>query len=130
MQNIVAADQLGLRHLLLNPEIFDFADYAFVCLEDIRDHVPSRLPGTKHIIHLLRGQVYEMGKFGRWFCMGGAPSHDIGGRIEGESWWPREMPSQEEYDEALVRKLLERVMVYDDHLTFEFKSGIEIGITM
>ena len=36
----------------------------------------------------------------------------------------------EEYDEDLVRKLLMRVMVYDDHLTFEFKSGIKIDITM
>ena len=36
----------------------------------------------------------------------------------------------EEYDDDLVRRLLERVTVYDDHLTFEFKSGIEISITM
>ena len=36
----------------------------------------------------------------------------------------------EEYDEDLVRRLLERVTAYDDHLTFEFKSGIEIDITM
>ena len=34
------------------------------------------------------------------------------------------------YDENLVRRLLERVTVYDDHLTFEFKSNIEIDITM
>lgn len=67
----------------------------------------ARVPGTKNILHLLRGQVYEMGKFGRWFCMGGAPSHDIGGRIEGKSWWRREMPSQDEFDEAWAN--LERV---------------------
>ena len=36
----------------------------------------------------------------------------------------------EEYDEDLARRLLERVTVYDDHLTFEFKSGIEIDIAM
>lgn len=67
----------------------------------------ARVPGTKHILHLRRGQVYEMGKFGRWFCMGGAPSHDVAGRVEGTSWWAREMPSQEEYDEAWSN--LERV---------------------
>ena len=67
----------------------------------------SRIPGTKHIIHLLRGQVYEMGKFGRWFCMGGAASHDIGGRVEGRSWWRNEMPTQGQYDEAVAN--LERV---------------------
>ncbi|MDO4404804.1 MAG: ROK family protein [Atopobiaceae bacterium] len=74
---------------------------------DWRGGKVSRIPGTKHIIHLLRGQVYEMGKFGRWFCMGGAPSHDIGGRIEGKSWWRRELPSQKEYDDAVAN--LERV---------------------
>ena len=36
----------------------------------------------------------------------------------------------EEYDEDLVRKLLERVTAYDDHLNFIFKSGIEIDISM
>ena len=36
----------------------------------------------------------------------------------------------EEYDEDLIRKLLGRVTVYDDHLTFEFKCGIEIDITV
>ena len=36
----------------------------------------------------------------------------------------------QEYDEDLVRKLLHRVTVYDDHLTFEFKSGLEVEISM
>ncbi|MBP3893285.1 MAG: ROK family protein [Atopobiaceae bacterium] len=88
-----------------NHENYDLLDSFPTCTW--RGGKVSRIPGTKHIIHLLRGQVYEMGKFGRWFCMGGAPSHDIGGRMEGESWWPREMPSQEEYDEAIAN--LERV---------------------
>ena len=59
-----------------------------------------RLPGFPNIIHLMRGQVYEMGCDGTWFVMGGAPSQDHGYRVEGESWWPREMPSAEEYAEA------------------------------
>ena len=36
----------------------------------------------------------------------------------------------EEYDENLVRRLIQRVTVYDKSLTFEFKSDIEINITM
>ena len=36
----------------------------------------------------------------------------------------------QEYDEDLVRKLLHQVTVYDDHLTFEFKSGLEVEISM
>lgn len=34
----------------------------------------------------------------------------------------------EEYDEQLVRRLIEKVTIYEDKLTVEFKSGIEIGI--
>ncbi len=35
-----------------------------------------------------------------------------------------------EYDDALVRKLIERVTVYDDYVIIEFKSGIERKIKM
>ena len=37
---------------------------------------------------------------------------------------------QKEYEEALVRKLIERIMVYDDYFTVEFKSGIEIDVRL
>ena len=33
-----------------------------------------------------------------------------------------------EYDEGLVRQLIERITVYDDHLTFEFKIGLETEV--
>ncbi|MEI3612714.1 DNA recombinase [Pseudogracilibacillus sp. SO30301A] len=36
----------------------------------------------------------------------------------------------EEYDEQLVRRLIEKVTVFDDKLTVEFKSGIEIDIEL
>lgn len=32
----------------------------------------------------------------------------------------------EQYDEALVRKMIEKVMVYEDKITVEFKSGISL----
>ena len=35
-----------------------------------------------------------------------------------------------EYDESLVRKLIERITVYDDYFTVEFKSGIEIDVRL
>ena len=34
----------------------------------------------------------------------------------------------EEYDEQLVRRLIEKITVYDDKLTVVFKSGVEIDI--
>lgn len=55
---------------------------------------------TDSIIHLMRGQVYTIeGK--TFFVMGGAQSVDKYRRKEGESWWAQEMPSNEEYEEAL-----------------------------
>ena len=33
-----------------------------------------------------------------------------------------------DYDEGLVRKLIEKVIVYDEHFTVIFKSGIDVDI--
>ena len=33
-----------------------------------------------------------------------------------------------EFDEALVKKLIEKITVFADHFTVEFKSGITIDI--
>ena len=52
------------------------------------------------IIHLMRGQVYTIDGT-KIFTFGGAQSHDMWHRKEGESWWAREMPSDEEYEEGL-----------------------------
>lgn len=54
---------------------------------------------SDHIIHLMRGQVFTIDGI-TFFTMGGAESTDKRIRKEGESWWPREMPSDEEYKEA------------------------------
>jgi len=35
-----------------------------------------------------------------------------------------------EYDEQLVRRLIEKITVFDDKLTIEFKSGVEIEVEM
>ena len=76
-----------------------------------------------HVIHLLRGQVYELQGYS-FFTMGGAQSHDIEDgilnpwspdydeqfwtlrqlgakfRVHHRSWWKQELPSKEEYEEA------------------------------
>ncbi len=51
------------------------------------------------VLHLMRGQVFDIGGKS-FFAMGGAESHDKQYRKEGISWWPRELPSAEEYSEA------------------------------
>lgn len=35
-----------------------------------------------------------------------------------------------DYDEALVRKLIERITVFDDHLIFEFRCGLQTEVQM
>ena len=83
-----------------------------------------------NIIHLMRGQLYNL-EGHTFFTMGGAQSHDIQDgildpkapdfeqeywfkrrtrqwfRVKGVSWWPEELPSEEEYEEAV--RNLERV---------------------
>lgn len=78
----------------------------------------------EHILHLMRGQVFEIGGM-TFFTMGGAASHDISAgilepdapdflyrkqmldrrralyRINHISWWKEEMPCDEEYETAL-----------------------------
>ncbi len=54
----------------------------------------------KNVLHLMRGQVFEIqGK--RIFTMGGAYSIDRAFRSLGYSYWNEELPSKEEYDEAV-----------------------------
>ena len=82
-----------------------------------------------NVLHLMRGQLYDIDGF-TFFTMGGASSHDIQDgilnpsdpffeedyaqmsrdnlmfRVRGRSWWPEELPSIQEYEEA--RKTLEK----------------------
>ncbi|WP_160680754.1 metallophosphoesterase [Clostridium sp. C8-1-8] len=55
---------------------------------------------NESIIHLMRGQVYTIDGL-KFFTMGGAESIDKYLRKEGETWWKEELPSKEEYEEAL-----------------------------
>lgn len=55
---------------------------------------------SDHIIHLMRGQVFTIDG-ATFFTMGGAESTDKKYRKEGVSWWAREMPSDDEFEEAL-----------------------------
>lgn len=53
----------------------------------------------KNIIHLCRGQVFEI-ENKKFFTFGGGFSLDKALRIPGKSWWAEEMPSLEEYEEG------------------------------
>lgn len=65
------------------------------------------------ILHLMRGQIFEIeGK--TFFTFGGGNSVDKWKRIEGTSWWPEEMPSQDEYERGL--KALEEIDYAVDYI--------------
>lgn len=51
------------------------------------------------IVHLMRGQVYSLDD-ATVFTMGGATSVDRAWRVPGLSWFPEELPSAAEYEEA------------------------------
>ncbi|MBR3315298.1 MAG: metallophosphoesterase [Atopobiaceae bacterium] len=87
-------------------------------------------PGCPHVIHLMRGCVYDLPLSGsgtaRCLAMGGARSTDRMWRVEGESWWAREMPSDEEYDRCTAS--LEAVGWKVDYvLTHELPADLRIG---
>ena len=49
------------------------------------------------VLHLMRGEVFDIDGLAV-LAMGGAASNDRQYRREGRSWWPEEMPSEEEMD--------------------------------
>lgn len=82
-----------------NHENFDRIE----AMEESRWHGGRVQYVTDHIIHLMRGQVFDIDGMS-FFTMGGASSTDREWRVEGESWWPQEIPSAEDEAEA-VRNL-------------------------
>lgn len=52
------------------------------------------------IFHLKRGNIYDLNGY-KCLTFGGADSIDKNRRIPGVSWWPREIPSFKEYDNAI-----------------------------
>lgn len=54
---------------------------------------------TDSLIHLMRGQIYEINDE-TYFVMGGAMSPDKHRRVKGYDWWDEELPSLAEYEEA------------------------------
>lgn len=53
-----------------------------------------------NVFHLMRGQIFNIdGK--SFFTLGGAQSTDRIHRIEGETWWPEELPNTTELGNAL-----------------------------
>lgn len=65
------------------------------------------------ILHLKRGEVFTIGS-NTFFVMGGGFSIDKAWRKEGVSWWPQELPSSDEYENAI--KNLDKVNCKVDYI--------------
>lgn len=91
-----------------NHECFPYLDDLPV--QEWRGGRVQRLDCWPHLVHLMRGQVFELegpgGRPARVFTMGGATSVDRAWRIPGASWFPEELPRPDEYAQA--RANLER----------------------
>ena len=71
---------------------------------------------------LMRGQVYEIaGK--KVFSFGGGQSDDSYDLVEGQNWWAREIPSEEELAEG-IRNLEKAGNCVDFVVTYEPPSGL------
>ncbi|MGE9999142.1 hypothetical protein ACQRC2_10855 [Catenibacterium mitsuokai] len=52
------------------------------------------------VVHLMRGQIYTIDGL-TFFTFGGGYSCDIETRVEHRSWWQQELPTTQEWNEAL-----------------------------
>lgn len=110
IMNSTKRESLFMRDLSLRPYTICFLDGNrdnFTLLDEMK---PTEWHGgmvhrVRHnVLHLMRGQVYEL-EGQRLFTMGGGCSIDRERRFENVDWWQREMPSAEEY--ATARRNLE-----------------------
>jgi len=98
---------------------------------------------SESVYHLMRGQFFEIDGY-TFFTMGGAHSIDVMYRRPGVSWWPEELPSEEEYSEAIrnleahdwhvdfvlthdlpTKQLLELASYYEPYILTDWLNGIQ-----
>ena len=110
-------EELVLRDLSFRPYNILFLDGNHENFDMLAQYPVTQWRGGKvqrirrNVIHLMRRQVYNIGGQ-KLFTMGGGYSIDRFRRHEGSSWWPQEMPSAEEYQEAR-RNLVDAGMQVD-----------------
>ena len=75
-----------------------------------------------HVLHLMRGWAFDLCGMS-FLAMGGAASHDREYRTEGVSWWPEEVPSEDE--RSLCEQTLSEIGWRVDHvLTHDAPSDL------
>lgn len=88
-----------------------------------------RLANTKEDYEKVADEIYCLRELKQNTLIGNAEREGKRQRIDEMTEFLHEQSYElEEYDEQLVRKLVEKVTVHEDRLTVEFKSGVEIDI--
>lgn len=99
-------DEVRTRETLRNlPVTVLFCDGNHENFDELNSYVEEEWHGglvhmiENDIIHLMRGQVYEIDSK-KFFVFGGAYSVDRSSRVEGVTWFKEEVPTEEEYHEG------------------------------
>ncbi len=81
---------------------------------------------TGNLYHLMRGEIYNL-EDKKYFTFGGGESEDADCRVEGESWWSSEIPSEEDIANA-IKNLEENNYCVDYIVTHQAPSKIEFTL--
>ena len=77
------------------------------------------------------GEIDSLREEKQKLLMEDADSADLRQRMEElEAFMEDTATKLTDYDEGMVRKLIGKITVYDDHLTFEFKAGLETEVQL
>lgn len=88
-----------------------------------------KLASTKTDYEDVADEIYHLREEKQKVQLESAGRDELKKRISDMSTFLREQPTVlTEYDEALVRRLIEKVTVYEDKFTVEFKSGVNVEI--
>lgn len=80
-----------------NHEYFPF--YRELDAEEWHGGYVQRYPRHRNIIHLMRGETYDIDGY-NFFCMGGATSVDKAFQVSNGTWYEEELPDGYEYNNA------------------------------
>lgn len=88
-----------------------------------------KLASSKTDYEEVADEIYHLRKEKQKLQLGNAVRDDLKKLISDMATFLREQPTTlTEYDETLVRRLIEKVPVYADKFTVEFKSGVTVDV--
>lgn len=88
-----------------------------------------KLASSKADYEDVADEIYRLREEKQQIQLKSAGSDDLKNRISEMDIFLREQPTAiTEYDEPLIRRLIEKVTAYEDKFTVEFKSGLTVAV--